>query len=34
MDANDGILVLDEGVDENLEELTTCCKTGATTLKT
>jgi hypothetical protein len=27
------IMVLDEGVDESLDDLTACCKVGATSLK-
>jgi hypothetical protein len=30
---NDGIVVLDEGVEESLEYATTCCKTNQTALK-
>jgi hypothetical protein len=29
MEANDCIMVLDEGVDEELAEMTTCCKASA-----
>lgn len=28
MDVNNRIMVLDEGIDEDIEEMTTCCKTG------
>lgn len=27
---NSGIMVLDEGIEESLENLTTCCKVGPT----
>jgi hypothetical protein len=29
----DGIVVLDEGIEESLDDLTACCKTGAVALK-
>ncbi len=30
---NSGIVVLDEGIEESSESLTTCCKTGPTVVK-